>query len=41
MLRDEVVEGREVADFLVVHVFHEGAEVRVRAHDLRGLRGVD
>lgn len=41
MLRDEVVEGVEVAEFLVVHVLHEGAEVRVRADYWRGLGGVD
>jgi hypothetical protein len=41
VLVDEAVEGREVDGFLVVHVSHERAEVRVFADDDGGLGGVD
>lgn len=33
MLCDEGVEGVEMGGFLVVHVLHEGPEVRVAAQD--------
>jgi hypothetical protein len=38
---EDVVEGFEVAGFLVVHVLHQRSEVRVRFGDGRGLSGVD
>lgn len=41
VLVDEVVEGGEMGGLLVVHVGHEGAEVRVLAGDDGGLGGVD
>lgn len=41
MAREQRVPGDEVADFLVVHVFHEGAEVGVGCYDDGGLSGVD
>lgn len=41
MLVNEVVECAEVAGFLVEHVGHEGAEVRVSADEGACLRGVD
>lgn len=36
-----MVEGGEVPGFLVVHVLHEGTQVRVGFDDGGGLRGVD
>lgn len=41
MFGKEGVEGGEVAGFLVIHVFHEGAEVGVGAGDWGCLGGVD
>ena len=41
MFSEEGVEGGEVAGFLVVHVFHEGAEVRVGGHEGGRLGSVD
>lgn len=41
MLVNQLVEGLEVVGFLVVHVFHEWAEVRVLADEDGSLRGVD
>ena len=41
MLVKEGVEGVEVRGFLVVHVCHEGPEVRVSADEGWCLRGVD
>lgn len=38
---DEFVEGREVTVFLIVHVFHQWAQVRVGFDDWRCLGGVD
>lgn len=37
MLANEMVEGSEVAGFLLVHVGHEGSEVRVSFHNRGGL----
>lgn len=41
MLRDQLVEGGEVARLLVVHVLHEWPQMGVGAHDRRRLRFVD
>lgn len=41
VFREEVVEGGEVAGFLVVHVLHQGSKVGVRFGEGWGLRGVD
>lgn len=30
-----------MSGFLVVHVFHQRSEVRMRGHDRRRLRGID
>ena len=35
------VECREMPRFLVVHVFHEGSEMRVGFHEGRCLRSID
>ena len=41
MFGEEGVEGGEVSGFLVVHVFHQGAEVGVGFYERGRLRGVD
>lgn len=41
MLAQDVVEVGVVPGFLVVHVLHQRAQVRVGAHDDGVLRGVD
>lgn len=41
MLGNEFVEDREVAGLLIVHVFHQRPEVRVRADDRGCLSRVD
>lgn len=41
MAVDELVEGLEVVGFLVVHVGHQGPEVRMAADDGGCLRSVD
>jgi len=41
VLAEYLVEELVVSGFLVVHVFHEWAQVRMRAHDDGVLGGVD
>lgn len=41
MVGEEVVEGGEVAGFLIVHVLHEGTQVWVCFYKRGRLRGVD
>jgi len=41
MFCDQVIECLKMSCFLVVHVFHQGSEVRVGADDLGCLSGVD
>lgn len=38
---EEVIEFCEMAFFLVVHVFHQGAEMGMGFDNWRSLRGVD
>jgi len=41
MFRNELIESLEMSSFLIVHVLHEGSEVRVLANDYRILGGID